>query len=310
MRIAVLVGGPSPERDGSYLSGEAAQKALIVLGHTADLIDMSDDGFWKTLNEYDAAFIMRPRMVRRGRQAAGLLELQGVPYTGPGVLSSAIGMHKPTFKKLMKAEGIPTAPWAVLRSDASGHEINDVIERLGAALFGKPASSGESLAAGIVRSADDLRALIQAEGEFTPDEYLVEPLLEGNTLTVGVLEVDGELQTLPVLEAIPHKEFYDSQAKSDPQMRTYRCPALLPQEVTSALHELARRVFTACACRGVARVDFMMGFDGPVVLEINTVPGLTHQGNLAAMCEAHGLSYERMIEIILDSAAGRPAYCP
>ncbi|MFD9565085.1 D-alanine--D-alanine ligase [Streptomyces sp. NPDC059994] len=309
MRIGVIVGGPSPERDGSYLSGEAAQKALTSLGHTADLVDMSD-GFWRSISQYDVAFIAGHGWYAEDGKLQGLLEILGVPYTGSGVLASAVGMHKPTFKMLMRAHKIPTAPWAVLRPGSSAAEIATVIEELGLPLFVKPSSSGESLAAGIARSSDDVAQLIGAVEEFAPQEYIVEPLLQGNTVTVGILEIDGRLEALPALEAIAHNEFYDSQAKSDPHFRTYRCPAPLAPEVADTIQDLAVKVFIACECRGVARVDFMMGPDGPVVLEVNTVPGLTHQGNLAAMAQAFGLDYQRMIDVILSSATGRPAYCP
>ncbi|MGW7514211.1 D-alanine--D-alanine ligase family protein [Streptomyces sp. NPDC054796] len=310
MHIGVIVGGPSPERDGSYLSGEAAQKALVDLGHQADLIDMSDKGFWREIGQYEVAFIAGHGWFAEDGKVQGMLEIQGIPYTGSGVLASALGMHKPTFKKLMMAEGIPTAPWAVLRPGSSDVEIRAAVEELGLPVFVKPSSSGESLAAGIARSTREVVQLLGSVEEFAPQEYLVEPLLQGNTLTIGLLEIEGRLEALPALEAIPHKGFYDSHAKSDPSLRTYLCPAPLAEETAESIRELALKVFRVCECRGVARVDFMMGKAGPVVLEVNTVPGLTHQGNLAAMAEAAGFGYQAMIEAILNSASDRPAYCP
>ncbi|MFG3024714.1 ATP-grasp domain-containing protein [Streptomyces sp. NPDC048254] len=310
MRIAILAGGPSPEGQGSFLSAEEAGRALKELGHSAELVDMAEPAFWTRVTTYDAAFIAGHGWYAEDGKLQGLLEVLGVPYTGSGVLASSVGMHKPTFKNLMVAEGINTLPWAPVSRGATSETISQVTTKLGLPLFVKPASNGESFEAGIVRSDEDFEKLLSAESEYSSQEFIAEPFIESNTLTVAVLEINGTVKPLPVLEAISLNEFYDSEAKQDPSLHEYRCPAPLPDFLTERIQELAVRVFTVCGCRGVARVDFMLSEGRPVVLEVNTVPGLTLQGNLAAMADASGMGYKRVIEIMLQSAFDRPSYCP
>ncbi|ANW18798.1 D-alanine--D-alanine ligase family protein [Streptomyces clavuligerus] len=310
MRVAILAGGPSPEGQGSFLSADAAGQALRELGHETEVVDISVPDFWKRLPDFEAAFIAGHGWYAEDGKLQGLLEVMGLPYTGSGVLASSVGMHKPTFKSLMVAHGIETLPWEPVSRGATAAQISRVTAGIGLPLFAKPASNGESFEAGIVRSDKDLRELLAEEGEYSSDEFIAEPFLTGNTFTVGVLDIDGKIEALPVLEAVSLREFYDSEAKQDPSLHEYRCPAPIPDSLRDRMQELAVRVFTVCGCRGVARVDFMLSEDRPVVLEVNTVPGLTLQGNLAAMAKASGLGYRRVVEIMLQSAFDRPAYCP
>ncbi|WP_406199084.1 MULTISPECIES: ATP-grasp domain-containing protein [unclassified Streptomyces] len=307
MRIAVLIGGPSPEGEGSYTSGEPAAKALSDLGHSVDLLDMLDVEFWKKLPDYEAAFIAGHGWYAEDGKLQGMLEMLRFPYTGSGVLASALGMHKPTFKQLMAAHGIPTLPSAVLRRGMSNTEIRQTLSALEFPLFVKPASSGDSFEAGIVRSVEDVARLLNGEGKYVSQDYLAEPYLSTNTMTVGVLEIDGEVRALPVLEAVSKNEFYDNEAKNDPNLTEYKCPAPVPDELSERMRSIALRVFELCGCYGVGRVDFMMSQDGPVVLELNTVPGMALTGNLATMANADGISYEGMIGAILSSGMKRPA---
>ncbi|MFI1015827.1 D-alanine--D-alanine ligase [Streptomyces sp. NPDC020965] len=310
MHVGVLAGGPSPEGEGSFLSAESASKALGDLGHTSELIDLSEPGFWSRLKKVDAGFIAGHGWYAEDGKLQGLLEVLGVPYTGPGVLASALGMHKPTFKQLLVGKGIPTLPWASLTKAASREEIAKVIDRLGLPLFAKPASNGESFEAGIIRSMDDLQELLTSDGLYSSHEYIVEPFATGNTLTIGILQDGDRLIPLPVLEAVSHNEFYDAESKQNPDLHEYLCPAPVAPHITDRITELALLAWQACGCHGISRFDFMLNEQGPVMLEMNTVPGLTRQGNLAAMAEASGLGFNRIIELMLNSASNRPTYCP
>ncbi|MFJ3713676.1 D-alanine--D-alanine ligase [Streptomyces sp. NPDC090053] len=307
MRISVLVGGPSPEGEGSYTSGDPAAKALAGLGHDVDIIDMLDLEFWKRLHTYDAAFVAGHGWYAEDGKLQGLLEMLRLPYTGSGVLASALGMHKPTFKKLLAAHGLPTLPFAVLRRGMAHDEVEQALNSLEFPLFMKPASSGDSFEAGIIHSVEDIQEILTGEGQYVSQEYLAEPYLQTNTMTVGVLNIAGETRALPVLEAVSKNEFYDNEAKNDPRLTDYRCPAPVPDELAQSMQDMALRVFELCGCYGVGRVDFMMAPDGPVVLELNTVPGMALTGNLATMAAADGISYEQMIETILASGFRRPA---
>ncbi|WP_030574751.1 D-alanine--D-alanine ligase family protein [Streptomyces aureocirculatus] len=310
MHVGVLAGGPSPEGKGSLLSADSAAKALANLGNTSELIDISEPGFWSRLTKVQAAFIAGHGWYAEDGKLQGLLELLGVPYTGPGVLASALGMHKPTFKQVLVGKGIPTLPWATLNKTASQEEIAKATDRLGFPLFAKPASNGESFEAGIVRTVGELQELLASDGPYSSQEYIVEPFVTGNTLTIGVLQEADRLIPLPVLEAVSHNEFYDAESKQNPDLHEYRCPAPLPDHVIETITQLALRAWEACSCHGVTRFDFMLAERGPVMLEMNTVPGLTRQGNLAAMAEASGLGLNRVIELMLESAFNRPTYCP
>ncbi|MEU2429987.1 D-alanine--D-alanine ligase [Streptomyces sp. NPDC007861] len=307
MRVAVLVGGPSPEGEGSYTSGEPAAKALTELGHSVDTLDMLDAEFWKKLPAYDMAFLAGHGWYAEDGKLQGLLEMLRTPYTGSGVLASALGMHKPTFKQLMTAHGIPVLPTAVLRRGMTGAQIQQAIAHLEFPLFLKPSSSGDSFEAGIMRSVEDIEGILNTEGRFVSQEYLAEPYLSTNTMTVGILEIDGEVRALPVLEAISSNEFYDNEAKNDPSLTEYKCPAPIPRELSDQMQAVALKVFGICGCYGVGRVDFMMSPQGPVVLELNTIPGLALTGNLATMAAAGGVDYPRMIEAILAGGLARPA---
>ncbi|MGW1916493.1 D-alanine--D-alanine ligase family protein [Streptomyces sp. NPDC002076] len=307
MRIAVLVGGPSPEGEGSYTSGEPAAKALTNLGHSAEMVDMLDLEFWKKLPDYDAAFLAGHGWYAEDGKLQGLLEMVRLPYTGSGVLASALGMHKPTFKRLLTAHGIPTLPSAVLRRGMSRDDIVQALADLKFPLFVKPASSGDSFEAGIVRNMADVETILTSEGRYVSQEYLAEPYLSTNTMTVGVLQISGEIRALPVLEAVSKNEFYDNEAKNDPDLTEYRCPAPVSEELSQTMRSTALRVFEICGCYGVGRVDFMLSSDGPIVLELNTVPGMALTGNLATMAAADGISYDRLIEAILTSGLQRPA---
>jgi alanine racemase len=232
MRIAVLFGGPSPEGLGSHSSAEPAVRALVELGHEVDSIDMLDAHFWKSLPTYELAYLAGHGWYAEDGKLQGLLEMQRIPYTGSGVLASALGMHKPSFKKFISAFGVPTLPSAVLRRGSSSQDIAEVLGHLAFPLFFKPASSGDSLEAGIAHDLADAEKLLSAEGEYASAEFLVEPYLSGNTLTVGVIDIDGEIRTLPALEAVAVKEFYDNEAKNDPSLTEYRCPAPVSADST------------------------------------------------------------------------------
>ncbi len=306
MRIAVLLGGPSPEGEGSFTSGEPAAKALISLGHEVDTLDMMNAGFWKDLQKYEAVFLAGHGWYAEDGKLQGLLEMLRIPYTGSGVLASALGMHKPTFKNLLSAHGIATLPFAVLKRGCSREEIKEAISGLKFPLFMKPASSGDSFEAGIIRGIEDIEKIATTRGKYISQEYLVEPYLTTNTMTIGIIEQDGKPTALPALEAVPRNEFYDNEAKNDPSLTEYRCPAPVEADVADHMRDTALRVFKICGCSGVGRVDFMISEDGPVVLELNTIPGLAPTGNLATMAAAAGISYERLTELILDSALNRP----
>jgi D-alanine-D-alanine ligase len=312
LRIGVLCGGDSPERPGSIASGEHAAKALAEAGLTTDLIDIADTPLSALAGRIDVALLGLHGLHGEDGKVQGALEVIGIPYTGSGVLASALGMHKPTFKNLLTHERIDTPRWVVVNPDISVESTLSVVRHsLGYPVFVKPASGGGSLAAGIAPDEATLRTMIEATAGDPYCEYMVEEYVQGIPCTVGLIEIDGHLVTLPVHDVESKNAFYDYEAKHDPSLRVEHCPSILPAPTTEAMHYLARRVFHMIGAHGVLRVDFMAAANGRVtVLECNTLPGLSRRGNLATMARAGGIPYPVLMHHVVKTAFTKPAYLP
>ena len=309
LKVGVIVGGPSPEAEGSRLSGQTAAAALEEMGARAKIIELdSVAALVAQLSEHEAAFTATHGWYGEDGKLQGLLELLRIPYTGSGVRASAIGMHKPTFKSVVSAIGINTARSHVLRGGEVMASLPGVAESLGYPFFLKPAAGGESLGSGVVRSSGDVAAIIAAEPIFESQEYLAEEYIGGTEFSVGLLERDGKLEVLPPLQITSFRDFYDVTAKTDPSTRSYECPAQVPAAMLRQLTEGSIHVFKACGCAGFARVDWLTRDEGVFALELNTIPGLTHQGNFAAMATAAGIGYAELIRAMLDSAFRKQEY--
>lgn len=312
LRIGVLFGGDSPERPGSVASGEAACKALHAQGLTAELIDLRAIDWNGLADRIDVALLASHGLGGEDGKVQGALDLLGIRYTGSGVKASAVGMHKSTLKQTLAAERIDTPRWIDVHPEHSPETtMTSAAASLGFPVFLKPMSGGGSLAAGIASSRVELLALVnrtrgQAYGEFMVEEYVT-----GMPCTVGVLEIDGQLTTLPVHSVETDRPFYDYEAKHDLALRREACPAALPEFQTGRLQQIALRVHQLIGAHGVSRVDFLVEPSGRTpVLEINTVPGLSEHGNLATMAAAAGISYGGLIRHVLTTAFTKSAYVP
>ncbi|WP_079124734.1 D-alanine--D-alanine ligase family protein [Streptomyces lushanensis] len=312
LSVGVLYGGDSPERAGSIVSGEAACKALSAQGVRAELIDLTDLDLAALCGRIDVALLAAHGLGGEDGKVQGVLDLLGIPYTGSGVLASATGMHKVRFKELMRSDLIDTPRWVdISPSWSTETTISTAALTLGYPLFLKPVSGGGSLAAGIARNSTELRDLLTQARERPYDGYMIEEYVPGTPCTVGVLETGGELDTLPVHSVETDRPFYDYDAKHDLSLRRETCPAPLPDLVTTRLTQLALRAHRRIGAHGVSRVDFLVSPDGRIpMLEINTVPGLSPNGNLATMAAAAGIPYEELILRVLDTAFTKPAYVP
>ncbi|MEY2245971.1 D-alanine--D-alanine ligase [Streptomyces sp. BF23-18] len=309
-RIGVLCGGHSPERPGSLASGEAAAKALAELGLNVELIDLAEVSVSSLVGQIDIALLATHGLGGEDGKVQGALDTLGIPYTGSGVLASAIGMYKPTFKTLLSAHRIDTPAWVVLdESLSTSHAVSTARMSLQTwPLFFKPCSGGGSLVAGVARDESELSALVDAAREGSYGQYMVEEYMPGMPCTVGVIERDGQPVALPVLGVETSRSFYDYEAKHDASLRTEHCPAPLPEWQAKKMQQVALNVHRLVGAQGVSRVDFMVSGDRTAVLEINTLPGLSSRGNLAAMSKAAGISYPEMVRSILQSALTKPAY--
>jgi D-alanine-D-alanine ligase len=312
LRIGVLCGGDSPERPGSIASGEAAVKSLSMQGLAVELIDLRGVDWGALAGRIDVALLASHGLGGEDGKVQGALDMLGIPYTGCGVKASAVGMHKPTFKRMMQSEMIDTPRWIDVHSGLStAATVSSAALTLGFPVFVKPSSGGGSLEAGIARNESELAVLLETTREQPYAEYMIEEFVSGAPCTIGVLEIDGKLTTLPIHSVETDREFYDYEAKHDLSQRRETCPADLPALVTTQLSQLALRAHRIIGAHGVSRVDFLASPSGRTpMLEVNTVPGLSAHGNLATMAAAAGVSYADLIRHVLITAFTKPAYVP
>ena len=240
----------------------------------------------------------------------GLLELAGVPYVGAGVFASAAGMDKEFAKKVIDAAGLPIGDYVVLRSRQASPSAED-IERLGFPLFVKPARSGSSIGVSRVTSAGDLPAAI-AEARRHDPKVIIEAAIEGRELECGVLEFpDGSVKASTIGEirvaGFDGRDdgFYDFETKYLDDAAELDVPAILDDDTADQLRELAIATFAALDCQGLARVDFFLTEQGPVVNEINTMPGFTTISMFPRMWGASGVDYPTLLSTMVDTALAR-----
>lgn len=312
LRIGVLCGGDSPERPGSIASGEAATKALAETGLTAELFDLADVPLSVLRERADVALLGLHGLGGEDGKVQGALETAGIPYTGSGVMASAIGMHKPTFKMLAVRECMDTPRWVMVHPQVTTEAtLSAVRHTLGYPVFLKPSSGGGSLSAGIARDEAELRQFLMNVAQEPYAEYMVEEYVKGIPCTVGLVEVEGHMRTLPVHQVETEREFYDYTAKHDPTQRVEHCPSILPPPVTESMRYLARRVSNMIGAHGVLRVDFLAAANGRItLLEVNTLPGLSRGGNLATMAKAAGIPYPTLVQHVVMTAFTKPSYLP
>ena len=302
--IGVLMGGLSGEREISFRSGENCFRALEKLGYRVVRIDAVRDVAQK-LDEagIEVAFLALHGRFGEDGTIQGLLEIMGIPYTGSGVLASALGMNKIAAKKVVRSSGIATPDFCEIGYQESAEEAAlRVVSELGLPVMIKPVEEGSSL--GVVKCKD--AAGLQAAIEQTRREFgavFAERFIAGREITVGILEEDGQPRSLPILELVPKKEFYDYEAKYTKGLTDFILPAQLEPAVYRQAEQTAEAVFAAIGCRGYARVDMMVDEAGtPWFIEINTLPGMTDTSDLPAQAKAAGISYEELVELILLTA--------
>ncbi len=296
-KIAVLFGGDSAEREVSLKSGAAITNGLVKAGYNVTSIDTQ--GF--NLAELTTQGIDRVFIALHGRGGEdgciqGALEYMNVPYTGSGVLGSALSMDKVRSKQIFKAVGLPTANFCVVSpEDYNAQTSAEVLAELGNKVMVKPAKEGSSIGMAIATSVAELdSALLHA---FKYDkQILVEAWLSGKEFTVAVL---GDEVLPPIQMETPH-EFYDYQAKYQSNSTIYHCPCFLDDERRAELKNLALRAFQATGAQGWGRVDLMQDSDGKFnLLEVNTVPGMTETSLVPKAANVAGYSFEALVERIL-----------
>jgi len=298
-RVAVLMGGVSREREISLKTGKAILKALTEKGYPAVSVDVGDDIADKLIKEkIECAFLALHGRFGEDGTIQGMLELMRVPYTGSGVLASALAMDKIMSKKLFLFEKIPTPRFEAFRRD----EIKkDPLKRTSVPLpvVVKPAREGSTIGVSIVRKDEELVPALKKAGEYD-EAILVEEFMKGKEITVGILENIP----LPVIEIVPKSGFYDYYAKYTKGETQYILPARIPREKYLSAQEVSLRAFQQLGCSGVARVDLMTDEnEDPFVIDVNTMPGMTETSLLPKAAHYAGIPFEDLVERILLGAS-------
>jgi D-alanine-D-alanine ligase len=298
-RVAVLFGGTSSEREISLLSGNACLHALVKRGVDAHPFDPRDKSLMDLKTRaFDRVFIALHGPGGEDGTLQGALEFLGLPYTGSGVMGSAIGMDKLRTKRLAQAVGIPTSDYMVLRGPA---DLDNCIERLGLPLIVKPATQGSSVGMTKVEKAEQLLGAYQAAALLEANVF-AEAWITGAEYTVAVLQG----RALPAIRIETPATFYDYQAKYFRNDTKYFCPAGLSPEAEKHLANLALATFTAVGAEGWGRADFMMDKAGkPYLLEINTVPGMTDHSLVPMAARALDISFEQLVWQVLETSFSR-----
>lgn len=326
MKVLVLMGGRSSEREISLRTGYGIAQSLRNLGHQVTAIDAADGRMIaasegpspklegppdrsdlpdvsvhavseaRGFEDADVVFLALHGGAGENGTIQALLELTGKPYTGSGVMASAVAMNKAMSKRLFEHAGIPTPEWALVERAAP--RTIDISALGGLPLVVKPNEEGSTVGLTIVTDANDLDGALTLAFEYG-HEALVERFIPGRELTVGVM---GE-EPLPIVEIRPKSGHYDYESKYTSGASEYFCPADLPEPMTRRIQELGLRASRVLECSGVSRVDFRLGPDDvPQCLEVNTIPGMTPLSLVPMAARARGLSYDQLVQRMLELA--------
>jgi D-alanine-D-alanine ligase len=298
-KVAVLLGGLSAEREVSLKSGAAVLAALQAQGIDAQGFDPRALPL-HDLEKFDRVFINLHGRFGEDGCIQGALELLNIPYTGSGVMASAVGMDKWRSKLLWRAMGIVTPDFELLNAHTDFAAIE---KKLGLPLFVKPANEGSSIGISKVKRAGDLAAAYALAAKADP-LVLAEKFVGGGEYTVGILaNAKKGLEALPIVRIVPKNEFYDYEAKYLRNDTEYLCPCGLSPEKEALIQREAIAAFQALGCSGWGRVDFLMDENGQhYFLEVNSSPGMTDHSLVPMAAKAAGISFEQLVVRILESA--------
>jgi D-alanine-D-alanine ligase len=298
-RVAVLLGGWAPEREVSLVSGAAVLQSLQKQGVDAHGVDLSRERLLKLKGEgFDRVFNVLHGIGGEDGVVQAALELMDLPYTGCGVLASALSMDKRVTKLVWAAQGIPTPMHRVLSEDTDYAQLAD---ELGLPIFVKPADAGSSIGMSKVKSVEDLPEAYRFARQYC-QTVLAERFVSGGEYTCTVLEG----QALPLIRIEPDGEYYDYNAKYVSDNTRYHCPSGLPPEQEVQMQAMALKAFQLIGAEGWGRVDFMLDVeDKPWFLELNTVPGMTSHSLVPMAARAAGISFDELVWRVLETTFAR-----
>lgn len=299
-KIAVLCGGMSSEREVSLRSGKNVHAALLRLGYkNAQIVDVSENVIEK-LKDFEFAYNTLHGKYGEDGCIQGVLEILKIPYSGCGVMSSAICMNKEYTKRILSTcKEIPLIKSVFVKK---GDDIKKAVEGLNYPLITKPVSEGSSFGMTKVNKPEELQSAYNEAIKFNND-VLIEEFIDGFFVTVGVLEKNGKAFATEILEIRTKTEWYDFDAKYTKGLSEFIVPATgLSKEASELTKKIAVKAHETAGCSGVSRVDFMIKDDKPYFLEINTNPGMTDTSDLPAQAKVCGIDYDNLVEMILNSA--------
>jgi D-alanine-D-alanine ligase len=298
-KVAVLFGGTSAEREVSLNSGSRVLAALQGQGIDAHPFDPATQPL-DALKGYDRAFIALHGRHGEDGTIQGALELMHIPYTGSGVMASALGMDKFRTKLLWQAAGLPIPQYALLTADS---DFADVETALGLPLFVKPAHEGSSIGISKVTAPDTLHLAYAEAAQYDP-LVIAEQGVMGGEYTVGIIGRGDDMVALPIIKIEPATDWYDYAAKYTRDDTRYLCPCGLPEAKEMEIRQGALEAFRLLGGRGWGRVDFLMDEAGNhYYLEVNTAPGMTDHSLVPMAARVAGLDYPALVRRVLELAA-------
>lgn len=299
----VVCGGFSSEREISLQSGKAVFDALQKKGYiNAFLFDLTRENAGKIIEiRPDIVFIALHGKGGEDGCIQGLLELAGIPYTGPGVGASAVCMNKIFTKQVLNDAGLPTAKFSVLRKDECKDFVKQsqiLIEKISLPMVLKSPCQGSSIGVVIVKQASEMIPAMQEVFKYG-DHLLAEQFVDGTEITLPIMG-NEELTVLPVIEITSEREFYDYTSKYTPGLCHHIIPACIDTVMEKKVIEIGRKAYHILNCCGLARIDFIVDkIHGPMIIEVNTSPGMTDMSLFPDAARYVGISYEELVERIL-----------
>lgn len=305
--VAVVLGGPSSEAEISRVTGAAIASALREKGYNAQEVELEPANLIHTLEKMGAKVVFNAvhGMYGEDGRLQSILEAAGMPYTGCGVLASAVAMDKVATKRFLQSANISTPSCLIInRRDAKDLEAVEakILEQFSIPVVIKAATQGSSIGVHIVKEAKDVKNAVSDCFKYSA-EVLVEECIKGKELTVAMMEDGDEIRCLPVIWIAPHSGAYDFHSKYTKGATDYHCPAPLSEKVTAHVQKLALDTYKVLGLSGVARVDVMLDENNQgYVLEANTIPGMTATSLVPKAAAAVGISFPELCEKILLSA--------
>ena len=302
-KLALIAGGTSGEREISLASGDGAEAALREAGFEPVRLDPANKEDLATLarEPFDVAFLCLHGRGGEDGSIQGMLEMLGIPYTGPGVWSSATAIDKSKSKLFYEQAEVPTPASISLKEGYDQVQLDYVIARVGLPVVVKPVCEGSALGVEIIHEEADVAAAVARTLEID-SSALVEQYVAGDEITVAVLGNDDP-EVLPVIQIVPRNSFYDFDAKYAPGGSEHICPAPLSEELTARAQELGIAAHKALECTGMSRTDMIIDASGAVwVLETNTIPGMTQTSLLPDAARAAGMSFPELCIKLIEYA--------